>query len=147
MLVPHNLIADARYPLLCETRVVDPAATAPLEWGSCVSIDWATSNITLVSAATLPNLYGVTRDAAMPGESVVCYISGAFIADTLKSGPDVDWVALKRGLRDLGIYARVAVDYPSEVNLSPLNPLEITSKGAAAGPLGDHVATESTPSQ
>jgi hypothetical protein len=54
----------------------------------------------------------------------VVYVSGAFIKDTLKCDATTTVDALEPRLRELGVYARPSVHYPSEYTLSsPLSPL------------------------
>ena len=108
---PANLIADAAYPLLSETIEID----APMYLGSIISMDPATRIGSLASQANMANVFGVLRDHVMrPGTLAVVYVSGSFIAETLKSDPSAPVEALIPRLRELGIYARPSVHYPSD---------------------------------
>jgi len=109
-LSPANLIADAGYPLLSETIEIDAA----LELGSIIAMDPVTRIGSLASSANLANVFGVLRDhVTMAGTLAVVYVSGAFIRDTLKCDPTTTVDELIPRLRELGIYARPSVRYPS----------------------------------
>jgi hypothetical protein len=69
----------------------------------------------LVVAGNAQNVFGVLRDhVTMPDTLAVVYVSGSFVRETLKCGDDTSIEALETRLRELGIYARGAVHYPSE---------------------------------
>jgi hypothetical protein len=118
-MVAGNLIADAAYPLLSETIAID----TPLYLGSVIAMDPATRVGALANAANQNNLFGVLRDHVMTaGSLAVVYVSGSFIRDTLKCADDTTIDALEPRLRELGIYCRASVRYPSDPALPPSPP-------------------------
>src|SRR5215471_14689902 len=109
--VHANLIADAGFPLLQETIRI--AAELPL--GSIIARDPVTGDGSLVTATTQANTFGILRDHVFyPGNLYPVYVSGAFIKDTLKTDADTSVDAVEPRLRELGIYCRSSVHYPSE---------------------------------
>lgn len=121
-LTPANLIADMGYPLQSETIQI----RNPLPLGSIISRDPTTGEGVLVTAANVANVFGVLRDTCFyPDNLMVVYTSGAFIRDTLKTDSTTSVAALEGRLRELNIYAKYAVRYPSE----PLPPAGPTITG------------------
>jgi hypothetical protein len=108
MITPANLIADCGYPLLSET--VKIGADMPL--GTVVALDPATRVAALVDSTNKTNLFGVLRDNVAADQLGVVYVSGAFIADTLKIGTGVTREEIFGSLRPLGIYPRPSINYP-----------------------------------
>jgi hypothetical protein len=106
-----NLIADAGYPLLSET--IQTETELPL--GSIIARDPVTGIGSLVTAATEANVFGVLRDHVFnAGTLNVVYVSGAFVKDTPKTDTSTSVDAVEPRLRELGIYCRPSVHYPSE---------------------------------
>src|SRR5262249_35002124 len=129
-----NLIADSDVPLLTET--IEIGDRLPL--GSLIAINPTTRIGTLVSAATQAQLFGVLLDNNfLPGTLGFVFISGSFIQDTLKSDESITVAALVPRLRELGIFARASVHYPSyeQVITPALTNLAPNSGSIAAGPL------------
>jgi hypothetical protein len=109
--VHANLIADAGFPLLQET--IQIATELPL--GSIIARDPVTGIGSLVTAATVANVFGILRDHVFyAGTLNVVYVSGAFIKDTLKTDTSTSVDAVEPRLRELGIYCRPSVHYPNE---------------------------------
>ena len=114
--VHTNLIADAGYPLLSETIQID----TELPLGSIIARDPVTGIGSLVSAANIANVFGVLRDNVFnAGTLNVVYTSGAFIKDTLKTDTTTSVDAVEGRLRELGIYCRPSVHYPTEPTPPP----------------------------
>lgn len=106
-----NLVASAAYPLLAETITIDAA----LPLGSVIAMDPASRVGNLVNAANQANVFGVLRDhCTTPGTLHVVFVSGAFVRNTMKCADDITIDALEPRLRELGIYLRASVRYPSE---------------------------------
>jgi hypothetical protein len=127
-----NLIADPDIPLLTETIEIDDA----LPLGSLIAMNPATRIGSLVTAANQAQLFGVLRDHVyVPGQLAVVFISGSFIQDTLKSDTSISVVALVPRLRELGIFARPSVHYPSFEKPVPIVPqiMSLVPNTAAAG--------------
>src|SRR5262249_4749173 len=135
--VHSNLIADAGYPLLSET--IQIATELPL--GSIIARDPASGMVSLVTAATEGNVFGVLRDHVFnAGTLNVVYVSGAFIKDTLKTDTSTSVDAVEPRLRELGIYCRPSVHYPSEPTPPPtprpwIGSISPNSATAGGGPL------------
>jgi hypothetical protein len=105
-----NLIADSDVPLLTETIQIGDR----LPLGSLIAMNPATRVGALVTATNQAQLFGVLRDHVMvAGNLGVVFISGAFIQDTLKCDESITVPALVPRLRELGIFARPSVHYPS----------------------------------
>jgi hypothetical protein len=134
--VHANLIADPGFPLLSETMHID----AELPLGSIIARDPATGIGSLITAATEANVFGILRDHVFnAGTLAVVYISGAFIKDTLKTDADTSVDNVEERLRQLGIYCRPSVHYPTTPPPTPARPwigsLSPSSAAAGSGPL------------
>jgi hypothetical protein len=138
-----NLIADPDVPLLTETIEIDDS----LLLGSLIAMDPTTRIGSLVTSANVDQLFGVLRDNVfVPGSLAVVFISGSFIQDTLKSDTSVAVAALVPRLRELGIFARPSVQYPSFELPVPVVPsvMALTPNTAAAGSGATPVAITGT---
>jgi hypothetical protein len=131
--VHANLIADAGFPLLQETIQID----AELPLGSIIARDPVTGIGSLVTAANIANTFGVLRDHVFyPANLYPVYVSGAFIKDTLKTDATTSVDAVEPRLRELGIYCRASVHYPTGPNPRPwVGVLSPNSAAAGSGPL------------
>ena len=116
-----------------ETIQID--AEPPL--GSIIARDPVTGIGLLVTAATEANVFGILRDHVFnAGTLNVVYVSGAFIKDTLKTDSSTSVDAVESRLRELGIYCRPSVHYPSEPTPRPwVGSLSPNSAVAGSGPI------------
>jgi hypothetical protein len=95
----------------------------------------------LVTAATEGNVFGVLRDNVFEAGTLnVVYTSGAFIKDTLKIDASTSVDAVQPRLRELGIYCRPSVHYPSEPTPPPtpkpwVGSIAPNSAAAGSGPI------------
>jgi len=135
--VHANLIADAGFPLLSETIPI--AAELPL--GSIIARDPVSGIGSLVTAAIEANVFGVLRDHVFSAGTLnVVYVSGAFIKETLKTDTTTSVDAVEPRLRELGIYCRPSVHYPTEPTPPPtprpwVGSLAPNSAAAGSGPI------------
>jgi hypothetical protein len=110
-MMPSNLVTDAAYPLLTETITIDEE----LPIGSIIARDPATGIGSLVRANNAADVFGLLRGTVFQaGTLAPVYGSGSFITDTLKTDDSTSVNALEGRLRELGIYCRPSVHYPSD---------------------------------
>lgn len=97
---PKNFFAG-EFPTVTDTGT----AGAALEEYTPVTAD-DSGNIVAVTAATLPNVIGITAAAADKDAPAVYYMTGEYFADAINLPSGVTIEALKSALRKISIYLR-----------------------------------------